>query len=101
MRPPDSFRKATEEERRVTFKRSTRLNGILSFTKGNRIGKWNVRGMAQEKMEIVKREMIRTKVEVLGVSELHWTGMGRFQSGNHTAFYSGHEKTRRHGVAII
>ena len=45
----DSFRKTTGEERRVTFKRKT-----LSFTKGDRIGTWNVRGMAQGKTEIVK-----------------------------------------------
>ena len=73
----------------------------LTASEEDRIGTWNVRGMTQGKMEIVKRQMIRTRVEMLGVHELHWTGMRRVQSGNHTVFYSGHKKTRRNGVAII
>ena len=47
------------------------------------IGTWNVRSMNQGKLEMVKQEMVRMKVDILGISELKWTGMGEFNSDNH------------------
>ena len=44
------------------------------------IGTWNVRSMNQRKLEVVKQEMARVKVDILGISELKWTGMGEFKS---------------------
>ena len=55
------------------------------------IGTWNVRSMNQGKLE----------VDILGVSELKWTGMGEFNSDDHYIYYYGHESLRRNGVAII
>ena len=47
------------------------------------IGTWNVRSMNQGKLEVVKQEMARVSVDILGISELKWTGMGEFNSGDH------------------
>ena len=52
-----------------------------------RIGTWNVRSMNQGKLDIVKREMERIDVNLLGVSEMKWTGMGHFKSDNHEVYY--------------
>ena len=65
------------------------------------IGTWNVRSMNQGKLEVVKQEMARVNVDILGISELKWTGMGEFNSDDHYTYYSGHESLRRNGVAII
>ena len=65
------------------------------------IGTWNVRSMNQGKLEIVKREMNRIKIDILGISELKWTGTGHFSSGDHEVYYSGNESTRKNGVALI
>ena len=53
------------------------------------IGTWNVRSMNQGKLEVVKQEMIRVSVDILGISELNWTGMGEFNSDNHYICYCG------------
>ena len=65
------------------------------------IGTWNVRSMNQDKFEVVKQEMIRVNVDILGIRELKWTGMGEFNSDNHYIYYCGQESLRRNGVAII
>ena len=65
------------------------------------IGTWNVRSMNQGKLEVVKQEMARVKVNILGISELKWTGMGEFNSGDHCNYYGGQESLRRNGVARI
>ena len=64
------------------------------------IGTWNVRSMNQGKLEVVKQEMARVTVDILGISELRWTGMGQFNSDNHYIYYYGQESLRRSGVAI-
>ena len=56
--------------------------------------------MNQGKLEAVKQEMARVKVDILGMSELKWTRMGEFNSGNHYIYYCGQESLRRNGVAI-
>ena len=65
------------------------------------IGTWNVRSMNQGKLEVVKQEMARVNVNILGISELRWTGMGKFNSDDHFIYYFGQESLRRNGVAII
>ena len=62
---------------------------------------WNVRSMYQGKLEVVKQEMARVNVDILGISELKWTGMGEFNSDDHYIYYCGHESLRRNGVAIM
>ena len=65
------------------------------------IGTWNVRSMNQGKLEVVKQEMARLNVDILGTSELKWTGMGEFNSDDHYIYYCGQESLRRNRVAII
>ena len=57
--------------------------------------------MNQGKLEMVKQEMARLNVDILGISELKWTGMGEFNSDDHCIHLSGQESLRRTGVAII
>ena len=64
------------------------------------IGTWNVRSMSQGKLKVVKQEMARVNGDILGISELKWTGMGEFNSGDHYIYYCGQESLRRNGVAI-
>ena len=47
------------------------------------IGTWNVRNMNQEKLDLVKQEMVRINIDILGISELKWMGMGKFNSDDH------------------
>ena len=65
------------------------------------IGTWNVRSMNQGKLEMVKQVMARVNVDILGISELKWTGMGEFNSDDHYIYYCGQESLRRNGVAIM
>ena len=64
------------------------------------IGTWNVRSMNQGKLEWSNRRW-RVNVDILGISELKWTGMGEFNSDGHCIYYCGQESLRRNGVAII
>ena len=64
------------------------------------IGTWNVRSMNPGKLELVKQEMARVKVDILGIRELKWTGMGEFNSDDHI-YYCGQESLRRNGIAIM
>ena len=57
--------------------------------------------MNQGKLEVVKQEMARVNIDILGISELKWTGMGEFNSDDDYIYYSGQESLRRNGVAII
>ena len=65
------------------------------------IGTWNVRSMNQGKLEVVKQEMARVNIGILGISRLKWTGMGEFNSDDHYIYYCGQESLRRNGVAMI
>ena len=60
------------------------------------IGTWNVRSMNQGKLEVVKQA--RVNVNILGISELKWTGMGEFNSDDHYIYYCGQESLRRNGA---
>ena len=57
--------------------------------------------MNQGKLEVVKQEMARVNVDILGISKLKWTGMGEFNSDDNYIYYCGQESLRRNGVAII
>ena len=61
---------------------------------------WNVRPMKQGKL-VVKQEIARVNIDILGISELKWTGMGKFNSDDHYIYYCGQESLRRNGVALI
>ena len=65
------------------------------------MGTWNLRSMIQGKLELVRQEMARVNIDILGISELKWTGMGEFNSDDHYIYYCGQESLRRNGVAII
>ena len=57
--------------------------------------------MNQGKLEVVKQEMARGNIDILGISELKWTGMGKFNSGGRYIYHCGEESLRRNGVALI
>ena len=65
------------------------------------IGTWNVRSTNQGKLEVVKQEMASVNINILGISELKWTGMGEFNSDDHYIYYYGQESLRKNGVAIM
>ena len=64
-------------------------------------GTWNVRSINQGKLEVVKQEMATVNIDILGISELKWTGMVEFNSDAHYIYYCGQESLRRNGVALI
>ena len=72
------------------------IHGILQA----RVLEW-VAIVNQGKLEVVKQEMASVNIDILGVNELKWTGMGEFNSGDHYIYYCGQESLRRTGVAII
>ena len=64
------------------------------------VGTWNVRSMNQGKLEVVRQEMATVSIDILGIRELKWTGMGEFNS-DHYMYYCGQESLRRNGIAIM
>ena len=65
------------------------------------IGIWNVKSMNQGKLDVVKQEMVRININILGISKLNWMGMGEFNSDDHYIYYCGQESHRRNGVDLI
>ena len=61
---------------------------------------WNVRSLNQYKLEVVRQEMARVNIDILGISELKWTETGEFNSDDHYIYCCGQESLRRNGVAI-
>ena len=57
--------------------------------------------MNQGKLEVVKQEMARVNIDILGISELKWMGMGEFNSDDHYIYYCGQESLKRNGIALI
>ena len=57
--------------------------------------------MNQGKLEVIRKEMARVNIDILGISELKWTGMGEFNSDDHQIYYCGQESLRKNGVALI
>ena len=74
---------------------------VQSYKEQYCIGTCNVRYMNQGKLKVVEQKMARVNVNILGISELKWTGMGEFNSDDHYIHYCGQEPLRRNGVAII
>ena len=65
------------------------------------MGSWNVRSMNQGKLDVVKQKTARVNIDIPGISELKWMGMGGFNSDNHYIYYCGQESLRRNGVGPI
>ena len=65
------------------------------------IGTWNARFMDQGKLKVVKQEVARVNIDILGISELKCTGMGAFNSDDHYIYYCRQESLRRNGVVIM
>ena len=65
------------------------------------IGTWNARSLKKDKLRVVKQDMARVNINILEISELRWTGMGKFNSDDHYIHYCRHESLRRNGVALI
>ena len=65
------------------------------------IGTWNVRSMNQGKLEVIKQEMERVNINILGISKLKWIGMDEFNWDDHYIYYCGQESLRRNEVAIV
>ena len=65
------------------------------------IGTWNVRSVDRGQLEVVKQQMARLNIYILGISELKWTGVGKFNSDNHYIYYCRQESLRINGVALI
>ena len=65
------------------------------------IGTWKVRSMNQGKLKVVTQEMVRVNVNILGISELKWTGIDEFNSDDHYIYDCGQKSLRRNGVALI
>ena len=64
------------------------------------IGTWNIRSVNQGKLDVVKQEIARVNINILGISELKWMGLGEFNSDDHHIYYCGQESLRRNGVAL-
>jgi len=74
---------------------------VRCYKEQYRVGTWNVRSMSQSKLEVVKQEMARMNIDILGISELtkmDW--MGEFNSDDHYIYYCGQESLRRYGVGL-
>ena len=74
---------------------------VRCYKEQYRVGTWNVRSMSQGKLEVVKQEMARMNIDILGISELtkmDW--MGEFNSDDHYIYYCGQESLRRYGVGL-
>jgi len=66
-----------------------------------RTGTWDVRSTDEGRLEVVTQEMARGNIDILGISELKWPGMGECNSDDHYIYYCGQESLRRNGVALI
>ena len=74
---------------------------VRSYKEQYCIGTWNVRPMNQGKLAVVKQEIVRVNINILGISKLKWTVMGEFNSDDHCIYYCGQESLRINGMAII
>ena len=74
------------------------VSKIRCFKEQYCIGTWNVRSMNQGKLKVVKQEMARVNINILGTSELKWTGMGVFNSDDQNISYHGQESLRRNAA---
>ena len=75
--------------------------GLVMKARSDAMKTWKVRSMNQVKLEVVKQEMANVNIDILGISKLKWTRMGKFNSENHYIYYRGQKSIRRNGVALI
>ena len=80
---------------------SVDVSGSKSNKEQYSIGTWNLKSVNQGKLDMVKQEMARVNVNILGISELKWTEMGEFNSDVHYIYYCGQESHGRNGVSLI
>ena len=73
---------------------------VRCYNKQYCIGTWNVRSMNQGKLDVVKQEMIRVNIDILGIIELKWTRKGKFNSDDHYSHYCGQESFRINEAAL-
>ena len=73
----------------------------MLLEKSGEIAPEGMKRLNQSKLEVVKQGMARVNIDILGISELKWTGMAEFNSDNHYIYYCGQESFRKNGVAII
>ena len=71
---------------------------VRCYKERSYVGTWNVRSVNQGKLEVVKQEVATVNADILGISELKWTGMGEFNSDDHYIYYCGEESLRGNGV---
>ena len=74
---------------------------VRSYKEQYCIGTWKVRSMNHGKLEVVKQEMARLNIDILGISKLRWTGIDELNSDDHYIYYCGQESPGRNGVAIM
>ena len=74
---------------------------VWCYKKQYCIGTWNVRSMSQGKLDMVKQEMAKVNIDILGINVLKWMGMGGFNSDDHYVYYCRQESHRSNGVALI
>ena len=75
-------------------------NKVQCYKEQYCIGTWNVRSMDKGTLEVIKQVMARVNIDILGISEFKWTGMGEFNSDDHCIYYCGQESLRKNGVAL-
>ena len=88
-----------ETKKRNTLKRREWKSLTVSYS--TKLWTWNIRSINQGKLEVVKQEMVRVNINILGISELKWTGMGGFNSDDYYIYYCRQESLRRNGVPFI
>ena len=98
---PETMETETKQKSRPVVDVTGDGSKVQCFKEQYCIGTWNVRSMNQGQLEVVKQEMTRVNINILGISELKWTGMGEFNSDDHYIYYCGQESLRRNGVAIM
>ena len=80
---------------------TTDISKVRCYKEQYCIETWNVSSMNQGKLEVIKQEIARVNIDILGFSELKWIAMGGFNSDDHYIYYCGQESLRRNGVALI
>ena len=99
---PETFKRQSQSEKN-TQERMLLVMEVKSdaVKKQHCIGTWIVWSMNQAKLEVVKQAMARVNIDILGICELKWTGMGEFNSDDHYIYYCGQESLRRNEVTLI
>ena len=85
----------------MTLLVTTNRSKVWCYKEQYCIGTWNVNSLNQGKLEVVKQEMARVNIDILGISELKWIWMGKFNSDDYYIYHCGQEPLRRNGVALI